>query len=86
MGKHIDNRYDGKLRDKEKLKNRAKNPRSNAYFDEQSGRYKEWSWSKGTKRKKWLKNMSNRKIRRTDDIPTGKSQYQKLYEYVWGLC
>lgn len=85
MGKHPSTRYEGKMMGKKKLEELAKQKKSPVYYDEDAGFYKKDSFSRNTKRVKFLKQQSNRKIRRSEDIPTGQSNYQKLYDYAWEL-
>jgi hypothetical protein len=57
---------------------------SGVWFDEQTGRYVKYSGSNTPGYTKYLRRMSNRKVRRAKDIGNH-SNYKKYYDYWWIL-
>ena len=76
------NRYERKQIGKLKLIKLSSIKHAPVYYDEEKNRYIRYSYSN---RSKWLKRSSNKVIRKHKDIPNGKSQYKKLFEYKGAL-
>jgi len=76
------NRYERKQISKLKLIKLSSIKHAPAYYDKDKNRCVRYWYSKRTK---WLKRNSNKVIRKSNDIPSGKSQYKKLFEYKGAL-
>ena len=57
---------------------------SGVWFDERKGRYVKISASRKSKRPKYLRNRSNRKIRHYKGA-LNNSDYKRLFDYWWEL-
>lgn len=68
-----------------KLYNETKNTyRAGAYYNEDKKRYIKYRPSNTPGHAKYLRKMSNRRVRRNVAIPKG-STYKKLFDYWWEL-
>lgn len=55
-----------------------------AYFDESKGRYVKYTPNRGSGYTKYLKKMSNKKLRQTKETLNHRA-YKKNYDYMWIL-
>lgn len=80
--------YKRKQEDKRRLETLYSKTRNKcsggAYFDKQKGRIVKYSLSDGSDYKRYLKNLSNRKIRKSN-IKLDNGDYKKLFDYWWIL-
>ena len=68
-----------------KLYNNTKNSYgSGVYYDEDKKRYIRYSFSKSSKLPKFLKKVSNKKLRHSKDT-LNKGKYKKYFDYWWSL-
>lgn len=58
--------------------------RGGAFWDEKQKRYLKWSFSDHSKTPSKLKRQSNKKIRKTNQIPNF-GGYRKVFDYWWTL-
>lgn len=75
--------YQRKREDKRRLEKLSKE-NGFAYFNENKNRYVQYFVSSKSKYTKFLKRLSNKKIRKVTDIPR-KGNYRKHFEYWWTL-
>ena len=97
MGKHPENKHERVEIEKHKIKQLAENHRNDwcspAYFDEDKQRYVKTEKGSHADRYRYHKIQSNKKLRRAkieetdgefiDEVPSGKRNYQKMYDYWW---
>ena len=57
---------------------------SGAWYDEKKKTYRKMESSKESARKKYLRKVSNRKVRRSKDVPNG-NKYRRFFDYWWEL-
>lgn len=68
-----------------KLYNETKNEYgAGAYYDEDKGRYVEYSPNRKSGHTKYLRKLSNRKVRKSKDY-LNHGAYRKMYDYWWEL-
>lgn len=58
---------------------------SGAWYDEEKGRYIRYYPSSSTGYTKYLRRISNRKIRRMKEMSLKGCQYKKAFDYWWTL-
>ena len=56
-----------------------------AWYNEEKKRYIRCSNSNTTGYTKWLRRLSNRRIRRMKDVTLNNGQYKKVFDYWWEL-
>ena len=56
-----------------------------AWYDEEKKRYIKCSSSNTTGYTKWLRRLSNRRVRKMKDITLNNCQYKKVFDYRWEL-
>ncbi len=58
---------------------------SEAYYDEDRGRYVRYYARAGKGFPKYLRTVANRKVRRAKNVPQRGGGYRRVYDYQWEL-